>query len=45
MTVELTPQKRLQLFSGRAHPDLAADIAANLGTELADANLVDFAST
>ena len=43
--MELTPQKRLQLFSGRAHPELAADIAANLGTELADANLVDFAST
>ena len=41
--MELVPTRKLHLLSGRTHPDLAADIAANLGVELGDANLVDFA--
>ena len=42
--MELVPTRRLHLLSGRTHPALAADIAGNLGLELGDANLVDFAN-
>jgi ribose-phosphate pyrophosphokinase len=35
---------RLQIFSGRSHPDLAADIAKQLGTKLSDVMLEDFAN-
>jgi ribose-phosphate pyrophosphokinase len=38
--VELLTKKHLEIFSGRSHPELA-----DLGVELSDANLVDFAST
>ncbi|HET7486780.1 MAG TPA: ribose-phosphate diphosphokinase [Acidimicrobiales bacterium] len=40
--MELVPTKRLELYSGRAHPDLAADIARHLGVDLGDANLRQF---
>ncbi len=42
-SMELVPTRKLHLLSGRTHPALAAQIAANLGVELGDANLVDFA--
>src|SRR5437870_6722458 len=42
--MELITKKRLQLFSGRTHLALAEEIAAHLGVELGDSNLVDFAS-
>ncbi|HEY3811428.1 MAG TPA: ribose-phosphate diphosphokinase [Acidimicrobiales bacterium] len=41
--MELVPTRKLHLLSGRTHPALAAEIAANLGVEVGDANLVDFA--
>jgi ribose-phosphate pyrophosphokinase len=34
----------MHLLTGRTHPALAQDIAAHLGVELVDANLVDFAN-
>jgi ribose-phosphate pyrophosphokinase len=34
----------MHLLSGRSHPDLAERIAENLGLELGDPNLVDFAN-
>lgn len=42
--MEAVPKKRLELYSGRAHPGLASDIAAHLGVELGHANIVDFAN-
>jgi ribose-phosphate pyrophosphokinase len=38
------PDRPLLLFSGRAHPELAAAIAAELGTEPAPTKAVDFAN-
>jgi ribose-phosphate pyrophosphokinase len=43
--MELVPTRKMQLLTGRTHPALAADIAAHLGVELVDANLVDFANS
>jgi ribose-phosphate pyrophosphokinase len=42
-TKELIPQKRLKLFSGRSHLELARDIADHLRVELGDANLSEVA--
>jgi len=42
--LERGPQKRLMVFSGRSHPDLARDIAAKLGVELGDVELETFAN-
>jgi ribose-phosphate pyrophosphokinase len=42
--VELITKKRLQLYAGRAHPALAADIAGALGVELGETNLREFAN-
>lgn len=42
--LELVPRRRLSLFSGRSHPDLAAEIAEHLGVELGEANLREFAN-
>jgi ribose-phosphate pyrophosphokinase len=36
------PRRRLEIFSGRGHPDLAEAIAKRLGIGLGDANLRDF---
>jgi ribose-phosphate pyrophosphokinase len=41
--MELVPRRRLELFSGRSHPELAQEIADNLGVALGEANLLDFA--
>ena len=37
--MELVPTKRLELYSGRAHPALAEDIARHLGVDLGQPNL------
>ncbi len=42
--LELVTKKRLQLYAGRAHPALAADIADALGVELGQTNLREFAN-
>ena len=38
------PQKRLMVFSGRSHPELAASIGEKLGVELGDVELKTFAN-
>jgi ribose-phosphate pyrophosphokinase len=40
--MELVTKKTLRLYSGRAHPELAADIAAHIKVPLGEANLRDF---
>lgn len=42
--IKVTGQKKLMLFSGRAHPDLAREVAACLGIELAPTTARDFAN-
>ncbi|HUC38173.1 MAG TPA: ribose-phosphate diphosphokinase [Acidimicrobiales bacterium] len=42
--MELVPRRRLELVSGRSHPELAQEIAAHLGVELGEANLREFAN-
>ncbi len=42
--MELVPRKRLELYSGRAHPSLAEEIAEHLGVKLGDPNLQEFAN-
>jgi ribose-phosphate pyrophosphokinase len=40
--VELVTKKRLQIYSGRSHPELAGRIVDHLGVRLGDANLKTF---
>jgi ribose-phosphate pyrophosphokinase len=42
--VELVPRRRLELFSGRSHPELAQEIADHLGVRLGEANLREFSN-
>jgi ribose-phosphate pyrophosphokinase len=42
--MEVIPKRTLKLYSGRAHLQLAGDIAAQLGVELGESHLTDFAS-
>src|SRR4029079_6553044 len=42
--IERGPSKRLMLFSGRSHPDLAHKIADKLGIQVGDVSLRTFAS-
>jgi ribose-phosphate pyrophosphokinase len=42
--IERGPQKRLMVFAGRSHPDLAQAIAQNLGVELGEIELETFAN-
>jgi ribose-phosphate pyrophosphokinase len=42
--IERGPQKRLMVFSGRSHPDLAQNIAEKLGVELGGIELSTFAN-
>lgn len=42
--MELVTKKRLALFSGRIHRELADEIAQHLGVSIGDAGLVDFAN-
>ncbi len=39
-----TPQKKLKLFAGRSHPELAEHVAAELGISLAPTSAYDFAN-
>ncbi len=41
--MELVPQRRLELFSGRSHPALAKEIADCLGITIGEAHLTEFA--
>jgi ribose-phosphate pyrophosphokinase len=41
--MEFAPKKRLQMFAGRSNEPLAQEVAAHLGLELCNPNLVDFA--
>jgi ribose-phosphate pyrophosphokinase len=42
--VELAPQKRLMVFAGTSHPELAQRIAEHLGVELGEIELAQFAN-
>jgi ribose-phosphate pyrophosphokinase len=42
--IERGPQKRLMVFAGRSHPDLAHRIAEQLGVELGEVTLETFAN-
>jgi ribose-phosphate pyrophosphokinase len=42
--IESTNSKKLMLFSGRGHPELADDVASELDTELTPTSLFDFAN-
>ncbi len=42
--LERGPSKRLMVFSGRSHPELAQKIAENLGVELGEVELTSFAN-
>jgi ribose-phosphate pyrophosphokinase len=42
--VELVTKKRLDLYSGRSHPELAQEIADHLGVPLGEPNLSEFAN-
>ncbi len=42
--IERGPQKRLMVFAGRSHPDLAQRIAEQLGVELGEIQLKTFAN-
>jgi ribose-phosphate pyrophosphokinase len=42
--IEKITTKRLALFSGRTHPDLAVEVATHLGIELGVANITEFAN-
>lgn len=42
--LETTPDKKMMLFSGRAHPELAQAVAAWLGIDLAPVTALDFAN-
>jgi ribose-phosphate pyrophosphokinase len=45
VSIELVSKKRLQVFSGRSNLPLAAEVAAHLGIELGEPELVDFPNT
>ena len=42
--MELVTKKRLDLYSGRSHPELAQEIADHLGVPLGEPNLSEFAN-
>jgi ribose-phosphate pyrophosphokinase len=42
--IPLTPQKRLMVFAGRSHPELAQRMAERLGVELGEIELKTFAN-
>ena len=42
--IPLTPQKRLMVFAGRSHPELASKIAEQLNVELGEIELLTFAN-
>jgi ribose-phosphate pyrophosphokinase len=42
--MKLLTTKRLQLYAGRSHPELAEEIAASLGVPIGESNLREFAN-
>jgi ribose-phosphate pyrophosphokinase len=42
--IKTTGEKKLMLFSGRAHPDLAEEVAGQLGVQLVPTRAFDFAN-
>ncbi|MCX4550464.1 ribose-phosphate diphosphokinase [Streptomyces sp. NBC_01387] len=42
--IKTTGEKKLMLFSGRAHPELAEEVASNLGVDLVPTKAFDFAN-
>ena len=42
--IKTTGEKKLMLFSGRAHPELAEEVAEELGIELTPTTAYDFAN-
>ncbi len=44
MALELVTKKRIEIYSGRSHPDLAEEIASHLGVRLGNPNLREFAN-
>jgi len=42
--VEIQTKKRMMFLAGRSHPELAAEIAAELGTGLAEVEIANFAN-
>jgi ribose-phosphate pyrophosphokinase len=42
--MEFTPRRRIELVSGRSHPELAQEIADQLDVELGEANLREFSN-
>ncbi len=42
--MEKVTTKRMALFSGRTHPELAMEVADHLGIDVGDANIVQFAN-
>ncbi|GAA1882567.1 ribose-phosphate diphosphokinase [Lapillicoccus jejuensis] len=42
--IQRTTEKNLMVFTGRAHPELAREVAAELGTELVPTSAYDFAN-
>jgi len=43
-TIDKVTTKRLALYSGRTHPELAAEVAQHLGVKLGDPNIIEFAN-
>jgi len=43
-TIDKVTTKRMAIYTGRTHPTLAAEVAANLSVELGEANIVQFAN-
>jgi len=41
--MEVVPRRKLELYAGRSHPQLAEEIAGHLGVHLGNANLREFA--
>ena len=44
LNIDKVTTKRLSLYTGRTHPQLAEEVAGHLGIRLGDANLVEFAN-
>ncbi len=44
-TIKRTPEKNLMVFTGRAHPELAEEVAADLGITLTPTTAYDFANS
>jgi ribose-phosphate pyrophosphokinase len=44
ISITSTPEKRLVLVSGRAHPSLAKEVAASLGADIVSTTAYDFAN-